>query len=313
MVRKGTPDQPGRGEPDRPGDADNVVGVGIGFKQVRDRLTPTLCLRIYVKRKFPAAVIPSRYRLPYEVNGVATDVIAIGGLWASQGLPQCSILRQVWQKRPVACGISTGHYQTTMGTLGARVTHKPSGQTCLLSCSHVLTHHQQAQVGHLVLQPGPADGGAPGNPGHHIGHLLDWVPIDLSGLPNRVDCAIASTGRNRVQRIICSIGSVHGARTAQRGLLVQKHGRTTGHTWGLVTDTNATIYVNYGPAALACFVHQIAIQAEGAFSVPGDSGAVVLDVKHRACGLLFTAADEENIAFANPVRAVLQKLHIQFD
>jgi hypothetical protein len=91
---------------------------------------------------------------------------------------------------------------------------------------------------------------------------------------------------------------------------VRKHGRTTGHTLGVVMDVAADFTMNYG-VQTADFEDQIAIVgAGGAFSQPGDSGALVVDgVSRRPVGLLFCGGG--NTTFANPIDLVLQRFGAQ--
>ncbi|HZO89600.1 MAG TPA: hypothetical protein VFB38_14830 [Chthonomonadaceae bacterium] len=86
---------------------------------------------------------------------------------------------------------------------------------------------------------------------------------------------------------------------------VRKHGRTTRHTVGVVTDISASIRVRYGKQ-VAPFDNQIAIiGAGGAFSSGGDSGSLIVDaVNLNPVALLFAGG---STTFANPIGIVLAR------
>jgi hypothetical protein len=91
---------------------------------------------------------------------------------------------------------------------------------------------------------------------------------------------------------------------------VRKHGRTTGHTLGVIMNISADFTMNYGTQP-ADFEDQIAIVgAGGSFSLPGDSGALGVDgVSRRPVGLLFCGGG--NVTYANPIDLVLQRFEAQ--
>jgi hypothetical protein len=92
-------------------------------------------------------------------------------------------------------------------------------------------------------------------------------------------------------------------------LSVRKHGRTTGHTVGVVVDIAADINVQYGAAGVAAFEDQLGVVGAGeVFSDGGDSGSLLVDGIHRhPVGLLFAGA--RDLTFANPVVEVLDELN----
>ena len=86
---------------------------------------------------------------------------------------------------------------------------------------------------------------------------------------------------------------------------VQKTGRTTGHTRGLITQLDATLRIDYdGHTAL--FTGQL---VAGPMSEPGDSGSAVLDMDGRVVGLLF--AGSEAITIINPIDEVFAALNVE--
>jgi len=302
--RKGRPPEA------RASDPDNVVGIGIGPKLVRGIPTETLAVRIYVRRKHPAAKIPSTFRLPAHVEQVPTDVIAVGAIRARQEPASCSVNRRRFQTRPVPAGISVGHYRITAGTLGCLV-QDGAGTRYILSNNHVLAEENKAAAGDVILQPGRADGGRGNTPRHHIGMLARFIALDLAGRANTVDAAIAAVASHAVRSEICTVGPVAGLGRLRRNLLVQKHGRTTGHTVGIIRDVDSKVWVDYD-SGTGLFTRQVGIEGGNElFSDGGDSGSLILDMERRAVGLLFAGADDANVTWANPIRRVLRVLRVR--
>ena len=279
---------------------ENIVGVGLSEKIRGDVLTGEPCVTVYVAAKVDEALVASSAKIPGEINGVQTDVVATGELHAFPFKGRF---------RPAPGGVSVGHFRITAGTLGCVV--KKGASLCILSNNHVLANVNSAAIGDPILQPGPIDGGR--QPADIIAKLLQFVPVRFGGLPNRVDCAIAKVTSNT---IVSPLEKVYGrirlpAVPCRLNLLVKKVGRTTQFTRGRITDCTATVRVNYGPAGIATFVNQIIIQSlsPAPFSQGGDSGSlIVTDQTAQPVGLLFAGSPTHTIA--NPIGAVTAALGI---
>jgi hypothetical protein len=236
--------------------------------------------------------------------------------------------------RPVPIGVSTGHPDITAGTIGARVIDG-DGDVYALSNNHVYANQNEASIGDSALQPGDHDGGL--DPDDKIGELCDYEPIDFSIFgSNTMDAAIA-----------CTTTGLLGAATLPEGygipnsaifgdldddghfddindlldLRVQKFGRTTGLTHGIVTEINVTTAVCYANcsnqffAVLAWFDDQISISGinSEAFSLGGDSGSLVVtdDVNKYPVGLVF--AGSSTTTLANRIDLVLNRFDVSID
>ncbi len=107
-----------------------------------------------------------------------------------------------------------------------------------------------------------------------------------------------------VDPMIASIGTpVLPTVPAAVGQGVQKHGRTTGHTRGSVVDVSFSGYVQY-PRHRAWFDDQIGVAGtSGPFSLPGDSGSLIVDDTNHPVSLLF--AGDENQTLGNSIDEVL--------
>lgn len=311
----------------------NVVGVGIGYKEVGGEPTGSLSLKVLVRQKLPVSGLDPKAVVPSRLNGVETDVVPVGLIRALQA--------RTGRWRPAPGGVSLGHYQITAGTFGCVVRDRSSGVRLILSNNHVLANSNAAQVGDPILQPGPADGGRQDQ--DIIARLERFCPIEFSVAPptcnlaigfatignilarmlgsrhrlnvyqknqaatNLVDAAVARPlDDTLIKDDILEIGIVTGTVEAALGMTVRKSGRTTGFTTGVITVLDATVDVSYGAGRTARFEDQIVC---GPMSQGGDSGSLlVAGDSLAAVGLLF--AGSEGSTVFNPIQAVLDCLEV---
>ena len=129
--------------------------------------------------------------------------------------------------------------------------------------------------------------------------------------PNLVDAAVARVMlEESVDLVVPNVGEIAGIRDLQLGDRVQKTGRTTEHTQGMVETVNAEVRVDYGPSGTATFTDQLIVRANaGEFSAPGDSGSGVLTADAFLGGLLF--AGGEGITIVNRIANVVSLLGLR--
>ena len=288
----------------------NVVGVGIGEKITGGLPVGRPCLKVYVEKKLKKSKLAKSDLVPLELSQIETDVEEVGKIRPlAHGFPrlrrEASAVRRAntARIRPALGGVSIGHYKITAGTLGCLVRDKKTGRSFILSNNHVLANSNSAKKGDIIIQPGAADGGK--TPEDRIANLERWVEIDFTGAGNLVDSSLAAPVSEEVVRPeIASIGAPRGVSKARLKMLVQKSGRTTGHTFGEIKDVSATMRISYGRKS-ALFRSQILTTA---MSQGGDSGSLVLDRKNRAVGLLF--AGSNLVTLCNPIQEVLKLLEV---
>ncbi|MDX1612914.1 MAG: hypothetical protein R3300_01315 [Candidatus Promineifilaceae bacterium] len=318
----------------------NVVGVGVGYKIVGGQTTDQPAILVFVQRKVAAENLTAEEMVPAEVEGVTTDVIESGPIYAQQARTD--------KFRPAPGGVSIGHFQVTAGTLGVMVRDKSSGERLILSNNHVLANSNDAAVGDAIIQPGSADGGRVA--ADLIATLLRYEPLRFQGAApappscgvavnyaaignfiaqalgaehriyayrpqaeqaaNVVDAAIARPQNSEiVLDDILEIGKVAGTVEAMPGMAVRKSGRTTALTSSTITAIDATVTVNYGGGRNALFEGQI---ISGPMSQPGDSGSLVVEANSkRAVGLLFAGSNQTTIF--SPAAMVAEVMNISFD
>lgn len=162
-----------------------------------------------------------------------------------------------------------------------------SAKLYILSNNHVLANSNEADLGDPIYQPGPYDGGGPGDT---IAQLSAFVPIDFTGGSNKVDCALALPldQADVIEREILEIGEISGTVEAQLGMKVRKYGRTTRLNEDEIIQIDASVNVGYGGGKTAYFVDQI---ITGCMSAGGDSGSLLVErYGQRAVGLLFAGS-----------------------
>jgi hypothetical protein len=313
--------------------------VGVGHKFVNGRATDEMCIRAYVTQKIPISSLRPDDVIPNKIDGINTDVIESApafilppediaidpqGVGASSSKTCTNMRRQ--QQRPVVAGISTGHYTITAGTISyfckseEEVTNQESQDAVfVLSNNHVFADVNNASQNDDLYQPGSIDGGTSSN---QFANLTRWVPINLGGTtPNRVDAAIGRlTDSVQYRSEICSIGPVRNDTIAVEGMLVCKHGRTTGYTEGIVNDEayDALVGMDHNnPSVVALFENQIRIEAKYPYQqigMGGDSGSLVVTRENEgisAVGLYFAGPSNGTYGVANHIQDVLKELKIR--
>ncbi|WP_138756852.1 hypothetical protein [Modestobacter altitudinis] len=222
--------------------------------------------------------------------------------------------------RPLRPGLSISHPDVTAGTLGGFVRRSGTEGLLVLSNNHVLANSDAATEGDPVVQPGVADGGTPED---RVGTLEAFVR--LSADPgNLVDAAVAALdaglGADPTDypggALLAAVASPDDVDPDE---LVEKLGRTTGHTRGRITAVEVDgVGVQYDDG-VHTFDDQVEIEGlTGAFSAGGDSGSVIWRSRDRApLGLLFAGSTEGGsagggVTFANPLATVLRELGVEW-
>lgn len=132
------------------------------------------------------------------------------------------------------------------------------------------------------------------------------IDAEASASENKVDCAIAEPDTpDDVKNEILQIGTIAGLQEATLNMEVQKSGRTTGLTEGVIEQVDVTARVNYGSNKVAVFTDQI---MAGSMSQGGDSGSVVLDKENNLVGLLFAGSDTTTLI--NRIQDVFDALEV---
>ena len=278
----------------------NVLGVGVGYKDIGGKETTDLCMKVYVEKKVPKKDLSTDEIVVETADDVKTDVQETGIIDA---------LSFTSRIRPAKPGYSLGHYQITAGTFGCLV--RDACNPCgihILSNNHVLANSNLAKIGDPILQPGRYDNGK--YPADMIARLSKFVPIRFNN-PDRynlVDAALARpTDQRNVIASVVGLGIPKGTVEATLGMNVIKSGRTTQTTAGKVTGIDVTVAVGYGGGKVAYFRNQILTTA---MSQGGDSGSLLMSRSDsKATGLLFAGSSQ--VTIHNNIANVLMALGVE--
>ena len=215
--------------------------------------------------------------------------------------------------RPLAMGCSIGHIRVTAGTLGGFV-RAADGRESILSNNHVLADENRGAINDPVIQPAAADGGDPTR--DVVARLSGFVPLRGDG-SNAVDAAVAALDEGIGYDPGWDGGRLRGVAEAgpEAYEAVEKLGRTTGRTEGRITAFELDdVLVQYDTGTLR-FDDAIEIEGtSGAFSLPGDSGSLIVTSPGLlARGLLFAGSerggpDGAGLTYANRIGEVLRRL-----
>jgi len=164
-----------------------------------------------------------------------------------------------------------------------------------------------------VTQPALPDGGD--CPGTVIGHVFRGS----LGQPSNVDAALVIGNGTREARPneVLAIGQVQGVDVTFPGDHVQKVGRTTGRTTGVVVSDEFSLAVHYPVFGPMQFTRQITVRNDvqgQPFQAPGDSGAVLVNDDRELVGLMFAVARNASgveYGVANPIQDVLRALDLR--
>ena len=315
----------------------NVIGVGVGYKQVGMERTRQPALIVFVEKKEAEGELHRDHVIPPTVDGVVTDVIETG--------PVRLLDIRTDKARPAVPGMSIGHYKITAGTFGAVVRDLKTGEKLILSNNHILANATdgkdgRAKIGDPIYQPGAFDGGKEAD---QIATLFKYVPLQRNAgesqcpiaagvatagnalirlfrpnyqmkfikyrnTANIIDAALARPVRpDMIDDDILEIGRVEGVKKVEIEDKVQKSGRSSGLSLGEVTALGASLQVQLNDSEYGVFSDQVVCDMK---SQGGDSGSLVLDQERRAVGLLF--AGSEKYTIFNQISNVLSALEIRF-
>lgn len=283
----------------------NVVGVGIGKKKVRNKDVNILCVRLFVRHKFSPSA-SKKFALPETIQGVPTDIIAVGT--PRRSAPGDVIDSERIRPARPGCWIApepeTEISFDMRGTFGA-VIEDEEGKLYILSNNHVLASEDANAPGTVIYQP-TSDSAR-----NKIATLATVVALRRPG-GNKVDCALARVLDNsHVSGVpLENMGPLSSDQTIEPEpeMTVEKVGAATGHTTGTIGSVGATFRIDEYMTGPILLEDQIQIEdGDHPFCDHGDSGSLVVDAATKqATGLL--AVNMDGFALANRLSNVLTAL-----
>lgn len=237
-----------------------ITGVDYGYayrtRGGKHERTKELCLRIHVDRKKPPELCRTHELVPWEIEGIRTDVVerryhSTAGTGGADG-------------RPVQPGRGVGNPKARAGTIGLVVLD--AGEPAILSCQHVLAG-PEAAIGDPILQPAVEAGGKITD--DVVATLTRFLPQGASG-----DFAIAriTSGRTFDATVLASGAKISRTAPATLGDVLEKVGSTTGLTQGIIEGMGD---YRVQPGNFLMTGLQIGrLDETRDLSLPGDSGSV---------------------------------------
>jgi len=262
-------------------------------------------LRIWdkIKRIFGGKKNPEFFAcdlVPMFIDDVPTDIVEVGDMKALSDTKQ--------RRRPVIAGISGCHKDCTACTITGFFLSE-NNEVLVGFNNHCAALENKAQIGDPLIQPSPYDGGS--YPLDQIATLHHYVEIKFNGFAcpfrnffhkiyrtfqsndNKVDIAFGLLSVEYKVEALDILNAFIGWRDPDLNEQVQKTGRTTGYTEGIVVSLNYSGSVSYG-RGVAFFIDCILIEGTG-FSAGGDSGSPVFDMKGNLVGILFAGSSTHTI------------------
>jgi hypothetical protein len=190
-----------------------------------------------------------------------------------------------------------------VGTLASCVKDTQTDRIHLLGTYHVLAGDAAWTTADETLQPAGTDGGT-----GPVARLTRAV------LDDHVDAAIAEVTVRRLVPGVVEIGPIAGVGRAAVGKKVQKRGRTTGLTLGLVDSVDLSLRLPT-PSGARVFRNQIGVAVapgySARFGLAGDSGALLVDGEGNAVGLYIGGTPDGTYGVANHIGKVLSALAVR--
>lgn len=271
----------------------NVVGIGMGYKVTKGITTNKLCIQVFVTKKYPLCQISKKNIIPNCYESIQTDVIESGYFKA---------LQLTDRVRPVPGGYSVGPSSLPIaGSLSCVVTDKKFFY--ILGCNHIFTNGNLLPISTPILQPSIYDGGVLAT--DIVATLSKYIPLKfLSPTETPVNFADAALAKvtipNEILPQIAILGQLSGIAFSHLGTVIQKAGRSTGYTSGIVTTLGASFVSNLPDGRKALMLNQVLCNIKVA---GGDSGALALDSNNFALGQIINGSD--NMAAFTPITTIL--------
>ncbi|PJG48317.1 hypothetical protein CAF53_08745 [Sphingobium sp. LB126] len=273
-----------------------------------------------------------REKMPFQVVGGIKLEYALGGTASVKGGAPSPDANYPYflHNGSIACGSSIHPVNCFgAGTLGALV-KGPTGTLFGLTNNHVTGACNCAVPGIPILCPGPLDATEEHISPFTIGRHSKLLPIN-EGIPENIDVSLNCDAAIFEIEDPAQVSSMQGDKydtpsiidAPYGGLTVEKCGRTTGFTTGVIVGVSASpipvgySIKEYGINKTVYFDEAwIVAGHNGApFSRAGDSGSLVVGVwpdgSKRAVGLVFAGNEARGQSFILPLQPIVNQLGVE--
>jgi hypothetical protein len=317
----------------RPG----VVSVTIGRKEIKDKLTHRLCVKIYVREKkkkstkglfkFPKTariLVPSGKGI-YKMRRISTDVVELRNVHVIRRPPNVQPNSKAAASdnsiSTVRSGAKIGMDPLTYseyGTMGCVVQSRIGGEKYLLSAGHILPRAAGQISSYDIYQPPCL------NPGRKVGKTkCSLVDNDaaaggyIDAVLIKIDHSVLSfTNASMDGRVPKPKGFLSLEMINERHIPIHKVGATTGYTRGeyssfhdsLSNDSTGEVFHNI------LEFKKSDDSPSGKIADKGDSGSIAIsrdgENEGRIVGLLFAKSDDGQRAYVIPFERIARYFNI---
>jgi hypothetical protein len=307
----------------------NIFGVGVGFKKIKDVNTEEIAIKFFIEKKIQKELISSSKILPQIVIFNEKDILCDVDEMDVPSAPhqETGIFRDNYksftkkEKKMIGITIQPGNSISSIFT--------SAGTTCLclnrkgevyrefkylLSCNHVLANFNVLKIGTPIIQPSLRDGGF--FPKSFCGNLIDYLPLQFGASNyNFADAGVAYLPSSMLtNNHIIGIGRINSLGQINNLLanpLVKKVGSASGITSGSVQAIYSMLKINYWALGNigknTIFSDQIVTTLMGAY---GDSGSLLFNYENMAFGMLFAGSSTHT--FFNPLEPIFDYFSLEF-
>lgn len=295
-------------------DRRNIVGFGYGMKMIGGQTVDQLAICAYVVRKAdqqyvdPSFIIDRLVRSTISLpKNVVTDVIEVG----NPTVHHHSVV--AFDRRiPGGAGVSNT-VLGVVGTLGAWLKDQ-NDEHYLLSCWHVLDGGVGQEGISSISQPDKYN---------VVGTLVASIPPKFHVGNTTIDAAVATLSldqpNSRYGDFILNLGEIRGTSNVESfgfPIHVWKYGAASHLSGGKIIQAAAAVPFFMSapitpPSNPTWFNDQLIVEPDNnltAFSMAGDSGALLMTDERNVIGLIVGGITNTNLAVATPISAVMQAL-----
>lgn len=264
---------------------DDIRSVMVGYKYVGGKRTNVVSIQFGVAEKIAASQLDPDKLLPATIKGMTTDVVVCKP-------KPCTIPQSPWTILTGGLSIGPEYANNISGTLGLILEDLDTNELVGLTNYHVVacTGTPMVPYGYIV-QPSINDGGTvvTDRIGSAIKHALnEWY-----------DAATVSLSRQAVPQIYDTKQLLLWSRFPELGDNIEKVGRSTGTTTGIITGWGY-VQVDFSDWGYSAndyyYVMAFADVDDGVVIAAGDSGSVLYCTDDDAAlGLVMAEMNEEGL------------------
>lgn len=274
-----------------------VAAVGVAEKTVQKRVTSRLALKVYVQRKQSADSLTPSERVPplLTIPGyspIETDVEEIGDVRLESRSADADRVRPL---EPGAWIGAAGRH----GTLTAFARRDGDARVFAIASRHVVGGKRHTRV----YQP-PRDDDESAQ--DCIGHVVESSLICLT-TPCICDVSLVEIFDEDYVATCRELGPFRtSAPSLRRGARVRLYGASSRLSNGIVRDSDFAPLLPYSGLGRVRFVRQVLCSR---FSLPGDSGAPVVNTDGALVGMHLAGSDQ--VSIFTPFAHVASTLNIE--